>query len=256
MVLAGCLVAVPLVAVRDSLASWLEPAPKPEPHDGLKLPEAPPEPTRPNQMVALRTLEPMIGLPPPPAAVLDSSSAPNSMPPPSWSPEMAYADPPADALAIPAERPRPTAQTTEPLPPLPVRPEHVEVRPQTPYATEPRNMRSAPAMEPVSAPIVPVANGPAATTFPLDRAAVDEMEAIRQELERQGASFGRLERWGNEGLFRFQCRLPVGDDPGHTRHFESVGADPLGIMREVLAQVSRFKGRPTQMAQRLPPVSP
>jgi hypothetical protein len=207
-------------------------------------------------MVALRTLEPMIGLPPPPAAVLDSSSASTMTPPPSWSPELAYADPAADMPTMPARRSAPTIQSTEPLPPLPVRPERVEVRPRTPFAADPRDTRAAPPIEPVSAPIVPVASGPATTRFPLDRAAVDEMEAIRQELERQGASFGRLERWGNEGLFRFQCRLPVGDDPGHTRHFESVGADPLGIMREVLAQVSRFQGRPTQMAQRLPPVSP
>jgi hypothetical protein len=66
-----------------------------------------------------------------------------------------------------------------------------------------------------------------------------EMERKLREL---GATYYLLETWGSDGqLYRFHCRMPVGENPNYTRHFEATGADAMKAMAEVLERVGAWR---------------
>lgn len=65
---------------------------------------------------------------------------------------------------------------------------------------------------------------------------------MERKLREYGATYYLLETWGNDGqLFRFHCRMAVGNTPNLTRHFEATDRDALEAMSQVLARVEAWR---------------
>jgi hypothetical protein len=74
----------------------------------------------------------------------------------------------------------------------------------------------------------------------------DRFTAMERKLREYGATYYLLETWGNEGeLYRFHCKMAVGNNPNYTRHFEATDRDALQAMSQVLKRVESWRaGRP------------
>jgi hypothetical protein len=81
------------------------------------------------------------------------------------------------------------------------------------------------------------------STYPLAQS--DRFREMERKLRAAGATYYLLETWGNDGqLYRFHCRMAVGNDPNQTRHFEATDSDALGAMSRVVEQVESWRGGP------------
>ena len=70
----------------------------------------------------------------------------------------------------------------------------------------------------------------------------DRMAALLAHLEQLGGVEPQLVAWGSSGrLYRFSCRAALADSPSFSRHFESVAAEPLVAVEEVVAQVEGWR---------------
>ncbi len=70
----------------------------------------------------------------------------------------------------------------------------------------------------------------------------DAFAYIQQRLRELGARHYLLETWGiREELYRFYCKVAIGDDPDHTRYFEATHSDPLEAMARVLRDVEGWR---------------
>ena len=70
----------------------------------------------------------------------------------------------------------------------------------------------------------------------------DRFSEMERKLREHGATYYLLETWGNDGqLFRFHCRMAVGDNPNYTRHFEATDRDALTAMSQVLERVEAWR---------------
>jgi len=75
----------------------------------------------------------------------------------------------------------------------------------------------------------------------------DRFTAIQRRLREHGATYYLLETWGNAGeLYRFHCKMAVGNNPNYTRHFEATDRDPLRAMNVVLERVEAWRAGRTQ----------
>ena len=73
-------------------------------------------------------------------------------------------------------------------------------------------------------------------------APVDRFASIQQRLRQLGATYYRLETWGDRGEeFRFQCRIGSGQDARSVRHFEAMDLDAVRAMVRVLGQVESLQ---------------
>ena len=71
----------------------------------------------------------------------------------------------------------------------------------------------------------------------------DPFAVLQQRLRKAGATYYLLESWGDrQQLFRCYCRVAIGGNPAHTRHFEATDAEPLAAMSEVLRQIEVWRG--------------
>jgi hypothetical protein len=71
--------------------------------------------------------------------------------------------------------------------------------------------------------------------------AADHFTAIQQRLRRLGATYYRLETWGERGdQFRFQCRVASAEAPGSVRDFEAVDPEAVQAMAQVLWQAQTW----------------
>ncbi len=286
LVLVGCLVTLPIVAVRDSLASWMAPPPPAESSEPSCDDPRLNAPAQPSQLLAVRRVDAMLGPPPPSPQFLGGSRGADAESTP-WThnerfvPSSEFIEaPPAERFipaSMPDEIPNTTAEIAGQVPPA----DGLAASDQVAAGSQVSSGGQFPASEPLptmdrvaSAPdtadvpdvrrpripeVMPVSNHAVATRgprLPLTRDEIERMETIRERLQDYGATFGRLERWGDEGTFRFQCRIPLSHDPEESRHFESVGDSPLALMEDVLRQVINCRDTPPQMAQRLPPLAP
>jgi hypothetical protein len=65
---------------------------------------------------------------------------------------------------------------------------------------------------------------------------------MERKLREYGATYYLLETWGkNSELYRFHCRMAVGNNPNYTRHFEASNRDALKAMAEVLERVEAWR---------------
>ena len=70
----------------------------------------------------------------------------------------------------------------------------------------------------------------------------DRLPALLARLEALGGVDPQLAEWGSSGeLYRFCCRAAVSDSPSFSRHFESVAAEPLVAVEEVVAKVEAWR---------------
>lgn len=105
------------------------------------------------------------------------------------------------------------------------------------------------AAEPAAQPVaqggasgMPEARSPfhAAATPPGDQP--DRFTAMERKLRDYGATYYLLETWGNEGdLYRFHCKMAVGNNPNYARHFEATDRDALKAMSQVLEKVEAWR---------------
>ncbi len=74
------------------------------------------------------------------------------------------------------------------------------------------------------------------------RAAGDTFQGLQSRLRELGMTYSLLETAGAAGqAYRFYCKISLGADPGHSRHFDATDADPLRAMRDVVAQVEQWR---------------
>ena len=100
----------------------------------------------------------------------------------------------------------------------------------------------------VSSPAPPYGSQPLAQTAVGQPAQNSDFEQISKRLQQLGATYYRLESWGNgQPLFRFQCRMAIVGSTGLTRQFEATHQDPAEAMRQVLRQIEVW-----QESQRTP----
>lgn len=122
-----------------------------------------------------------------------------------------------------------------------------------------RNARPLDSQRP---PLVPVArrdgawaSGSLPETPPLQNAVIrpdpqpmqnadptDRFLYVMDRLRELGAVYYLLETWGSDGQrFRFHCKMAIGGNPTHTRHFEAIDRDALQSMARVLAEVEAWR---------------
>lgn len=85
--------------------------------------------------------------------------------------------------------------------------------------------------------------GPANNDVQAATLVTDRFLSIQHRLRQLGAAYYLLETWGQGGLYRFHCRLGVGQYAEASLHFEAVEADPLAAMQSVLEQVEAWRAR-------------
>ena len=104
---------------------------------------------------------------------------------------------------------------------------------------DPRTLAAA--VQP-AAGIQPAVAGP--TALP-PRAALEadgSLRQIQQRLHELGATYVLLESFGNQGLYRFYCKMAMGGNANYTRYFEATDPDPVRAMTQVLQQVEAWRG--------------
>jgi hypothetical protein len=75
----------------------------------------------------------------------------------------------------------------------------------------------------------------------LSPSVLDRLAQIERRLQQLGASYYRLEEWGNQREFyRFSCDMAIGDDPNLARSFQAIRGDRVEAMTDVLGQIEAF----------------
>jgi hypothetical protein len=84
--------------------------------------------------------------------------------------------------------------------------------------------------------------GMAPTRGPQSSEQPERFTAMERRLREYGATYYLLETWGNEGeLYRFHCKMAIGNNPNYTRHFEATDRDALRAMAQVLERVEAWR---------------
>jgi hypothetical protein len=69
----------------------------------------------------------------------------------------------------------------------------------------------------------------------------EELAGVEHRLRQLGATYYRLESWGDGGQwFRFQCRVAVDGNPGCTKHFEATDRVPVQAIAVVFHAVESW----------------
>jgi len=80
---------------------------------------------------------------------------------------------------------------------------------------------------------------------PSRREPPQNFESLQNRLKVLGATYYRLEKWGNRGeLFRFSCFVTPSESNAYEKHFQSIGADAVTVMRSVIADIEAWKAPP------------
>jgi len=67
-------------------------------------------------------------------------------------------------------------------------------------------------------------------------------ELLEQHIKALGATYYRLEKWGNRGeLFRFSCFVTPLEPHSYEKHFQAIGADAVTVMRSVITDIEAWK---------------
>lgn len=223
LVMLGCLILVPAIAIfggslPDYLAKYVDGG-KSEEATSMPLDEAP-------RFMADNRVE-QVGFPavsdsgprvPPPAGNVSVAGLTQSPPPATMSSTPTNSPATSSLSAIPAGYHAPIGEPTA-------------SGGQTPTTSSPRTLPGDVTLDaPCPAPPVPAAS-PA-------------FSDIQQRLRELGATYYRLESWGNQQqLFRFQCEVALVGRPTLTQHFEATNGDPLQAMGKVLSEVEQWKSR-------------
>ncbi len=73
----------------------------------------------------------------------------------------------------------------------------------------------------------------------------DSLETRFAQLKQRGAEDLKLEPWGASGaLYRFSCQAASADQSLFRRHFESVAAEPLAAVEQVVFEIDAWQSEP------------
>lgn len=113
------------------------------------------------------------------------------------------------------------------------------VTPTAPAASNPR-VSLVSAQTPVeNFPLFPLAENEPPDT-PGDLA--QQLEPHFTLLRSLGASDYKLEKWGDAGReYRFVCSVPLGADAALERNFQTIDADPVAAVRQVVGEVTSWQ---------------
>lgn len=77
---------------------------------------------------------------------------------------------------------------------------------------------------------------------PSRREPPQNFESLQNRLKALGATYYRLEKWGNRGeLFRFSCFVTPSESDAYEKHFQSIGADAVTVMCSVITDIEAWK---------------
>ena len=111
--------------------------------------------------------------------------------------------------------------------------------PNTGYS-QPTSPQTSVPPSPLATPGAPVPGALAAGA----QSQSDHFSAMERRLRQYGATYYRLESWGNDpGLYRFYCRMAVGNSANVTQNFEATDKDALQAMTRVMSQVEDWRTR-------------
>ena len=69
-----------------------------------------------------------------------------------------------------------------------------------------------------------------------------DFESLGLRLEALGATYYKVEKWGNRGeLFRVSCFVALSENHSHTKHFQAIGSDVVTVMQTVIADIERWR---------------
>jgi hypothetical protein len=89
-----------------------------------------------------------------------------------------------------------------------------------------------------------VFTSPGVATSAPSQSSTDQFAIIQQRLRDWGATYYRLETWGNAGqMYRFYCKMAIARSPSHTQYFEATANEPLQAMGKVLHDVEAWRTR-------------
>jgi len=107
---------------------------------------------------------------------------------------------------------------------------------QMPSAMPPANMAASPGLSPADTQ----------STSP-STASPERFVTLERKLRKYGATYYLLETWGNDGeLYRFHCKIAVGNNPNFTQRFEATDRDAMRAMAQVVEQVESARAGRTQ----------
>lgn len=111
-----------------------------------------------------------------------------------------------------------------------------------PHGSTPAWSETPPPVAPASEPPrrEPWQNAPPVS----DAAEEDTFDSMHRRLEQLGATYYLLETWGRGGaLYRFHCKMAIGENPNFTRQFEATDSNPMVAMKRVLGEVETWHAK-------------
>ena len=73
-------------------------------------------------------------------------------------------------------------------------------------------------------------------------ASPQNFDPLELRLKALGATYYRLEKWGNRGeLFRFSCFVTPSEPHTYEKHFQAIGTDAVTTIRSVIAEIETWK---------------
>ena len=83
---------------------------------------------------------------------------------------------------------------------------------------------------------------PATTPTASSPSLEEQLTPLLQQLQAQGASEYKLEKWGHQGShYRFCCDMPLPFNPSATQQFEAVHPEPSLAIQQVLTEITTWK---------------
>lgn len=234
LVMLACLIFVPLAAIFGSVcpeivrSTLIEPLLGPKTQPGGSRPGAPAE--------GLAGLAKLFGQSGQEQAGQDTvRPQANAGVAPAWQGPAGPAEPGSLAESRPGSDPAPAVNVA--IPANYAAPAENTVNPNRPHAPQdalsangPSGTGAAPAVIARAGHSEQAASGP------------DRFSVLEKRLREYGAIYYLLETWGNEGeLYRFHCKMAIGNNPNYTRHFEATHRDALQAMNQVLEQIEQWR---------------
>jgi hypothetical protein len=87
---------------------------------------------------------------------------------------------------------------------------------------------------------------PAAAALPASPGGAMTFEQVQQYLKQRGVVWQRLETWGDQGQWKFQCSLPIPGSTNMNRTYVTdtpLPTDPLTAVRAVLDKIEKDQQR-------------
>jgi len=86
-------------------------------------------------------------------------------------------------------------------------------------------------------------HSPVTQPVTLPQAQPQDFESLGLRLKALGATYYKIEKWGNRGeFFRVSCFVALSENHSHTKYFQAIGTDAITVMQTVIADIERWRG--------------